>query len=1091
MPSNLLDSLHDDLLASHIFPALEEPADWANFCLASKKCRQLALSAPKGALRVSFWEPAGLPDEEKNESFTAFCKAWQEGQRGLGMLASLPVHSLYGPTAQTLLETAPALGGLRHLEIYTLAHEAADVSGILRRLESLYSLHWGGAGARALNIAGHPGLQQLSLYSVDNGSAITVIMGTLLQRFLPYLPPNAAGEDAVSSSDAVDAIQEDLEWLLASDGATLWSVVRTDTSLPALVDSYLRYARRPYDDAYAETSAAELAVHELMLALLHRCGCGQEPGAPAGASQRAALLSFLLDIPKVLDLCSLYSASHPAQLRELLEALFQLQPGLGPQLTASAATVAANVGQVVDACLAAAGQAGRDAGMLQSVLDGVEYLRDVCLTLCALLAAFLPAAGLMLSRDQSLLESVATLHDSLVPAVARLASRSIGNSSNASSSMPNGGLNSSQVQLLHRYCLHLEVACERAVVLLLAHAYLEPAEAPAQHSGHSRGADSGQQSRGMPAAARFNPAQRGEALLHAVMLLGHREEEAKGLEGFPREAGSALGGLPLAQALALRHGFGGAVETALLCHAVALDDAQCAYLAALLGLASLAEAPVPLPAGHAEHAGVAAQRGGAAVAAAGVESAVLASQISQIKDLLPDYGEGYLAVCLDAYDSSPERVIDALLGGALYPQLEDLDPHMTLQQYQERCQRRQSAPSMGAGAADKGKRPVGEPAAASSTANALGTGESRAGLAGAAVASSSASSGGGRAAVRAAGSAAGAAAGGASKPRPESKTAKYLDVREETYRDSLISTATALQWEYDDEYDDSFDDLINYTADGVTEAEGDDDATPAARIAGASRGGGPTAGAPRQGSGQQAGPPAAAVGVAAAQRAMQGLGLGPSRPREQQGLGVRAPGPGSAGTAGPPAPGAGQQPQRPPQHQEQGGPGRRQGKRGVPAGRLWVLDGRIYNYPKPGAKEVASREEAEQQLEAAQQATQEIYGLGPGGNKPLPAGGAQQWRRQQQADAAGEAAAEGTASLQQQEAQGAGEGAGGGRQGPILGPGAGGGRGRASTGSAGRGSGRGGDAGARYKDQHKASVANHHRKDRALKKAGGGYSGPG
>ena len=197
--------------------------------------------------------------------------------------------------------------------------------------------------------------------------------------------------------------------------------------------------------------------------------------------------------------------------------------------------------------------------------------------------------------------------------------------------MQNGGLNSSQPQLLYRYCLHMEVACERAVVLLLTHAYLEPAEAPAQRSGHSRGAASGQHSSSgsAPGAAQLNPAERGEALLNAVMLLGHREEEARGPGGFATEAGSALGALPLAQALPLRHGVGGAVETALLCRAVALDEAQCAYLAALLGLASLVEAPAPLPAGR---AGAAAQRGGAADAASGVDSAVLASQISQVGD---------------------------------------------------------------------------------------------------------------------------------------------------------------------------------------------------------------------------------------------------------------------------------------------------------------------------------------------------------------------------------------------------------------------------------------------------------------------------
>ncbi len=112
-----------------------------------------------------------------------------------------------------------------------------------------------------------------------------------------------------------------------------------------------------------------------------------------------------------------------------------------------------------------------------------------------------------------------------------------------------------------------------------------------------------------------------------------------------------------------------------------------------------------------------------------------------------------------------------------------------------------------------------------------------------------------------------------------------------------------LQWEYDDEYDDSFDDLISYTADGVTEAEGE---------AGSASARGqpmrPLAGPP--------GPEAAdTAGSAAAQRAMQGLNLGP-RQQAQQGQ----------------APGGGR------------GAGRK------PAGKLWVLDGRIYNYPKAGAQ---------------------------------------------------------------------------------------------------------------------------------------------
>lgn len=93
------------------------------------------------------------------------------------------------------------------------------------------------------------------------------------------------------------------------------------------------------------------------------------------------------------------------------------------------------------------------------------------------------------------------------------------------------------------------------------------------------------------------------------------------------------------------------------------------------------------------------------------------------------------------------------------------------------------------------------------------------------------------------------------------------------------------QWEYDDEYDDSFDDLIAYGADGVTEMEGD--AVPAA----AQRGGGPSGPAPQQ--------------LQAAALTFQ-----PGRPAPQAGQQAR----------GPKAKGA----------------------------KLWVLDGRIYNYPKPG-----------------------------------------------------------------------------------------------------------------------------------------------
>jgi activating signal cointegrator complex subunit 2 len=175
---------------------------------------------------------------------------------------------------------------------------------------------------------------------------------------------------------------------------------------------------------------------------------------------------------------------------------------------------------------------------------------------------------------------------------------------------------------------------------------------------------------------------------------------------------------------------------------------------------------------------------------------------------------------------------------------------------------------------------------------------------------------------------------------------------------------------------------------------------------------------------------AAAAAAAAAQRSMQGMSLQPQPPPQQAPPGLQ---PGGAG------PSQQQRPQQP-QQQQQRGPKAKGSK-------LWVLDGRIYNYAKAGAQEVSGREEADAQLAAAQQAAHAIMGLGPGGNKPQRA--------------------------PQQESGGTG-GEGGGDAG-----GRGGGRGRG-------GGGRGRGPEKRYKDQHKAGIANHHRKDRATAKQGRG-----
>lgn len=65
--------------------------------------------------------------------------------------------------------------------------------------------------------------------------------------------------------------------------------------------------------------------------------------------------------------------------------------------------------------------------------------------------------------------------------------------------------------------------------------------------------------------------------------------------------------------------------------------------------------------------------GAAAALGAPVGGVELDSLISQVKDLLPDLGEGFILACLEHYSYDPEQVINNILEERLAPALSQLD----------------------------------------------------------------------------------------------------------------------------------------------------------------------------------------------------------------------------------------------------------------------------------------------------------------------------------------------------------------------------------------------------------------------------------
>lgn len=160
------------------------------------------------------------------------------------------------------------------------------------------------------------------------------------------------------------------------------------------------------------------------------------------------------------------------------------------------------------------------------------------------------------------------------------------------------------------------------------------------------------------------------------------------------------------------------------------------------------------------------------------DAAIVESKISQIKELFPDYGRGFLVACLEAYNQDTEEVIQRILEGTLHEELQSLDISL------ETIAPSKSASSVGSH--DKGKGKLVESA---TPAEVLVPTAVRY-QAGASLGSSSSSSSIGRF---------------TRKNMHDLSDSETLNAKSE--KDLAITAALASQLEYEDEYDDSFDDL--------------------------------------------------------------------------------------------------------------------------------------------------------------------------------------------------------------------------------------------------------------------------------------------
>ncbi|KAF8025053.1 hypothetical protein BT93_F2032 [Corymbia citriodora subsp. variegata] len=602
-------------------------------------------------------------------------------------------------------------------------------------------------------------------------------------RFVNYLPQDEAvasglgaeegGLDPVESQRVVDLLNRELSRLLKLKPREFWREVASDTSLHEFLDSFLKYRSRWYDFPHrgAKGIVAGVIVGELELShrvfmVLYRISSNRAPGARAAdalsPNDHEVLLQEkkLLDLPKLLDICAIYGHENEDLTRLLVCNALKVQPWIHDNLISMVSHILSIVQTMYDRCstsleLLFSSGSHEDHVVNQHCSDFLEvmdFINDAVSSMDAFVTAY-KFAGVLFScpvetsyGNEELLPTLVKLHDSFLPSLRRgfrviFSSREDSAKSNIS--------------------LSLKMLSMRIVAFgwkLLDACYLSD---ELFEDGHY-----------MPTATKMFPAKVEDPVIRADIVIQTFRE----LNSFSLQEQGSQNIETFLQSVEKNYQVMSRLRSLQDGGWICMDKDQFQYLSGIL------MSFLPISSKESPHAAISKASDKVQL---DENSAILESRISQIRDLFPDYGKGYLAACLEVYDENPEQVIQRILEGTLHEDLQSLDPSLETIPVQKTTSTLETNNKGEGKVNDKGKGKLSESVFAPSSYTEPVVPEQREGGS-----SLSSSYSAGRF-VR--------------KSQADTSDSNILDHRNE--KDSARTSALISQYEYEDEYDDSFDDL--------------------------------------------------------------------------------------------------------------------------------------------------------------------------------------------------------------------------------------------------------------------------------------------
>nr|XP_009943762.1 PREDICTED: activating signal cointegrator 1 complex subunit 2 isoform X1 [Opisthocomus hoazin] len=488
------------------------------------------------------------------------------------------------------------------------------------------------------------------------------------RSFVLYRPPPVVRDPALVEEflERAKFIADDLNWLLALPHDKFWCQVIFDETLQKCLDSYLCYAPRKFDallDCHPDVNDMQKCLHRSVFLTFLRMSTHKESKQhfiTPSVFGEIIYNNFLFDIPKILDLCVLFGKGNGLLLQKMIENIFTQQPSYFSDLNETLPTVLQVFSNILHKCgLQCEGASAEPQKLeervnvtpgnmpLQELKDIVLYLCDTCTTLWAFLDVF-PLACQTFQKHEFCYR-LASFYELAIPELESAVKKRHYEDNSVFADLWRRISHSRKKMieafhiLINQVCLQpiLESSCENIQPFI--EEFLQIFTSVLQERRFLRDYDEL-----FPVEDDISLLQQASSTLDETRTAYILQAVESAWEGVDRKKAQVVKDPPPPAA---SNGASAMVEST----AEDVEELGAAY------------------ASEDECAGAAAAL---TVKVSGVE---LDSLISQVKDLLPDLGEGFILACLEEYSYNAEQVINNILEDKLVPYLDKLDRTMQRQ----------------------------------------------------------------------------------------------------------------------------------------------------------------------------------------------------------------------------------------------------------------------------------------------------------------------------------------------------------------------------------------------------------------------------